>query len=190
MEIIKFKFEEKCNISNDINEHLPTLKKYTQECDVVIEMGVRSIISTWAFLAGKPKKLTSIDIVNPIDYINHDKNGCDLDLVKKAANEENIDFNFILGDTLKIEIDECDLLFIDTLHNYSQLKKELELHSNKVKKYIILHDTESFKTKGETNNELGIWKAVEEFLELNVNWSIKECFKNNNGLTILERKND
>lgn len=33
----------------------------------------------------------------------------------------------------------------------------------------------------------GLWPAIEEFLENNKNWKIKERFTNNNGLTILEK---
>ena len=50
-------------------------------------------------------------------------------------------WDFFVADTRQLEIEETDLLFIDTWHDYLQLKKELFRHSNKVKKYIILHDT-------------------------------------------------
>ena len=42
------------NTPSDINEHLPTLRKYAEECDHITEMGVRWIVSTYAFLAAKP----------------------------------------------------------------------------------------------------------------------------------------
>ena len=35
----------------------------------------------------------------------------------------------------------------------------------------------------------GLWPAIEEFLDSNKNWKIKERFRNNNGLTILEKIN-
>ena len=35
----------------------------------------------------------------------------------------------------------------------------------------------------------GLWPAIEEFLENNKNWKIKERYINNNGLTILEKFN-
>ncbi len=183
-------YQDKCQNKNDINEHLPTLKKYTEKCDVVIEMGVRSIVSTWAFLAGKPKKLISIDIVEPKNFLNHDPSGCNLDLVSFLAKKNDIDFEFVLGNTLEISIQECDFLFIDTLHNYEQLTKELELHACKVKKYIGFHDTESFKNIGELNNDQGIWKAIEEFFLSNKEWVICEKFLNNNGLTIIQKINN
>ena len=53
-------YDTLCNRGSDINEHLPTLKKYSEECDHITEMGVRWLVSTFAFLMGKPKKLVSI----------------------------------------------------------------------------------------------------------------------------------
>lgn len=163
---------------SDINEHLPTLKKYAEECDHITEMGVRGIVSTYALLMGKPKKMISYDIVmcnwGPV-----------FDLVK-----DDTDFTFKIGNTLEIEIEDTDLLFIDTLHNYNQLSKEFSLHAKHVNKYIILHDTTSFEFRGESyqgSSERGIWFAVDEFLKDNPQWVIKEKFINNNGLTILEK---
>lgn len=170
-----------CSINSDINEHLPTLKKYATDCDVVIEMGVRWIVSTWALLDAKPKKLISIDINHP--------NSCggNLELVEKLAQEENLNFQFIQADTTKIEIPECDLLFIDTWHVYDQLKKELQLHGNKAKKYIAFHDTKTFGTVGEDPAYKGLNLAINEFLSENKNWEIEKIYENNNGLTIIKR---
>ncbi len=152
---------------SDINEHLETLKKYASECDTIVELGVRYCVSTWALLVGKPKKMVSIDIKHPNDF------GGNLQEVYLAAMDENIDFQFVLGDSLKVEIPECDLLFIDTVHTYEQLSQELKKHGSKVRKYIILHDTILPEMQ----------KAANEF----EGWSTKEQFTNNNGLTILER---
>ena len=189
---IKTIYEEECRKESDINEHLPTLKKYTEECETVIEMGVRTVVSTWAFLAGKPKKLLSIDLKYPDHY------GGDLPRAEQQAEQEGIDFEFMIGDTAQITIPECDLLFIDTWHVYEQLKKELELHADKAQKYIIMHDTTTFAVMGERRPHhctdtipgqagKGILPALNEFLADNPQWKIKEVFQNNNGLTIIER---
>lgn len=182
-------YDQKCNDDSDINEHLPTLKKYAEECNHITEMGVRWIVSTYAFLMGKPDKLISIDIQHPDTW------NADLSLVETAATEVNTKFEFILGDTLQIDIEETDLLFIDTWHAYKQLKAELDKHHNKAKKYIILHDTTSYESKDETSYESlgwlgdgpGIGKAIDEFLTENSEWELHEKFTNNNGLTILKR---
>ena len=186
-------FQLRVNHSSDINEHLETIKNFASECEHITEMGVRSVVSTWAFLAAKPKRLVSMDIVQ-----------CPVQDAAIAANNEGIDFEFIVADTSnpQLDIEPTDLLFIDTWHVYDQLKIEFKLHSNKVKKYIILHDTTTFGEVGESGSDLiinpvtgqmemmrkrGLWPAVEEFLAENTNWTLKERFTNNNGLTILQR---
>jgi hypothetical protein len=138
MEKIIQKYEELSDRPSDINEHLHTLKKYTEECNTVVEMGVRSIVSTWAFLAGNPKKLISLDLYNPTKF------GGNLQEVYDAVKETNIDFSFVEDSSLNYELKNCDLLFIDTWHSYLQLKMELNRHHKKVNKYIILHDTVSY----------------------------------------------
>jgi hypothetical protein len=190
METLEQKYTSLTLTPSDINEHLPTLKKYSEECDHITEMGVRWIVSTYAFLMGKPKTLISIDIQSPTTW------GASLNPVQVYALEEDINFKFILGNTLEIEIEQTDLLFIDTWHAYKQLKSELALHHSKVNKYVILHDTTNFEFHDEDSYEAwgwkgenkGIWPAVEEFLQENSEWILHERFTNNNGLTILKRK--
>lgn len=188
------KYVELSKTPSDINEHLETLKKYTQECDIVIEMGVRSIVSTWAFLAGNPKKLVSLDLYNPSHF------GANLQEVYDAAVDAGIDFTFVEQDSLTYDIESCDLLFLDTWHDFLQLKKELTRHHSNVKKYIILHDTVSFSyqdeksademgqaNEKETNLPKGLVPAIDEFLYHNKNWIMWEKKPNNNGLTVLKR---
>jgi hypothetical protein len=180
------------NTPSDINEHIPTIIKYGSECETITEMGVRGIVSTWGWLACSPKWLKCYDLHNPSRW------GGDIQSVYDTANAYGIQFMFEEKDILKIEIEETDLLFIDTWHAYDQMKKELELHSNKVKKYICFHDTTSYEfidenighenAWGKQSSGKGIWPAIEEFLEENKDqWILKERFKNNNGFTIIER---
>lgn len=46
------KYNQICETRSDINEHLPTLYKYSKECESILELGVRSAVSTFAFLKG------------------------------------------------------------------------------------------------------------------------------------------
>ena len=177
-------FEELCKKESDINEHLPILRDLSKDCSHITEMGVRYIVSSWAFLEGLDRggTLVSIDITHPSFY------GGDLGQFQIACMQKGIDFSFILGDTKEIEIEETDLLFIDTLHRYEQLKIELKKHANKAKKYIAFHDTTTFATMGDDGIEgNGIWKAIEEFLVEHKEWKIKHRYTNNNGLLILEK---
>lgn len=184
----------------DISEHLRTLQKYASLCEHVTELGVREVCSTWALLAGNPKNLNSFDIV-PANGIEN--------IVKSLADQAGIKWNFYVENVLTTDkICETDLLFIDTLHSYVQLSLELMLHGNKARKFIIFHDTFLFANRDEGQVEIGVLphhlkeKALElqrsdkhglvpallEFLDKNQNWKVKEIFKNNNGLTVLERQ--
>ena len=177
---------------SDINEHMPAIVKYGSECETITEMGVRGIFSTWGWLACAPKRLICYDIHNPSKW------GGDLQSVYDTAAAYELNFAFEIADVLKLEIEQTDLLFIDTWHAYDQLKQELKLHANKVNRYICFHDTTSFEFRdepkghentweGESSGK-GIWPAIEEFLEENKGeWVLKERFMNNNGFTVIER---
>lgn len=170
-------YNQLCSTPSDINEHLPVLKALTEECETVTEMGVRYCVSTFAFIEGRPKKLTSIDIVHPRTYVAQGGPQA-FEKVVELCQEKDIDFEFVEASTLDVEIEPTDLLFIDTLHTYEQLSKELALHGNKAKKYLVFHDTVSCPE---------LMPAIEEFLAGNKAWRVKEHYKNNNGLFICEK---
>lgn len=181
------------NTPSDINEHFPTIIKYGSECKTITEFGVRGVVSTWGWLASMPDRLTCYDLHYPNRWQG------DLQSVYDTANHLGIEFEFIQGDSLQIDIEQTDLLFIDTWHVYDQLIRELIKHESFVNKYICLHDTTSYEFVNEANSsehslndpltKHGLWPAVEEFLRTNTNWILKERFTNNNGFTILERIN-
>ena len=181
----------------DINEHLPTLRKYASMCEHVTEMGTRFAISTFAFIIGKPKKFISIDM-NYHFFQPYEEE------IKTFAEACGTSFQFIEADVLKFDIEQTDMLFIDTLHTYNQLSKELRKHEKSVNKWIVLHDTitfgqrdEDFYQNGKISEEIkfdsidkrGLYTALLDFLAENNNWKIKEHYSNNNGLTIIERIN-
>ncbi len=80
------------------------------------------------------------------------------------------------------------------------LSKELARHHNKVKKYMLFHDTISYRFHDEgnyltgntesevkSNTSTGLEAALREFLQKNSNWKEIETYINNNGLTVLGR---
>jgi hypothetical protein len=184
--IVEEKYHYLRNTPSDINEHFPIIKGYTEECESVLELGVRWIVASWAFLAGKPKVYTGFDIEHPSKF------GASLDELKKGAEQQGTQFDFILGDDLNPEIynqlPNFDLIFIDTDHTYQQVKNELEVYHSKANKYLMLHDIVSFRNGGFDKDEKGIWAAIMEFLFYHEEWELWESFANNNGLTILRRK--
>ena len=172
--MIQEKYEQLCLTPSDINENLPVLKKYAEQSDSIVELGVRAIVSTWALLAGKPKILVSVDIEDPSVY------GGNLMEVYDAANQEDINFSFIKASSLEITIPEVDMLFIDTIHTKDFLSQELAKHADKVKKFIAFHDT-AIPDLPE------MAECVNEFLASHPEWQVAEHHVNNNGLTVIKR---
>jgi hypothetical protein len=168
----------------DISEHIDTLYEYALQCDTIVELGVNEGISTTAFVKAvqdKPEiKFHNYDYMEPNPMFRQLLDMCE---------KEKVNINFTEADSRQIVIPECDLLFVDTLHIYEQLRDELTLHGNKAKKWILLHDTETFKERGVVEGSMGLQAAVKEFIEKNAEWVVKKHYPNNNGLTVLERKN-
>lgn len=193
-----------CYTPSDIYEHLPTLNKLSSECETICEFGVRSIVSTWAFLTGLLENNSNVK-----NLISVDIEKVDIQHVIDIAKDANINMKFICEDSIKCEIPDTDMLFIDTWHIYGHLKRELKAHHKKVKKYIVMHDTELDKTFGESIRcgwdliqqsiksgypieeiTMGLQKAIDEFLKENKEWTLYKNYTNNNGLTILKRNDN
>ena len=166
---------------SDINEHLETLYGFALNCEHITEMGVRGVVSTWAFLNAKPKKLVCYDL----------EKSPNVDVAISRAEAEGLKMVFYEADVLKADIEHTDFLFIDTFHTCTQLKAELERHAGKANKYIGFHDTTSFEWVGEEPydgsgiKDKGLRYALVPFLEANPEWQIVYHTNKNNGLTII-----
>lgn len=162
---------------SDINEHVERLRQLGESCSHITEFGVRTGVSTIAWVAARPKTLVCYDI----------RRCSEVDSIEEAAKEIDVAFIFHERDVLKVTIDPTDLLFIDTLHTYDQLCAELALHASCVRAMIVLHDTTTYGVSGELPRTRGLWPAVEEFLVANPAWKLHERRTNNHGLTVLKR---
>lgn len=164
-----------CNRTSDINEHLPLLAELSAQGKCVVELGVGWAQSTRAFLRNDIE-LHSYEF-SPLPGIPE---------FFQQAKESGRNVTLHVADTRTVEVPECDMLFVDSLHVYEQVQKELELHAHKARKYIGFHDTTSFEHNGEFGGR-GIWPAVQEFIDSHPEWKMIERRTNNNGLTVLQR---
>ena len=206
MKYIEKKYSELCKTTSDINEHLPTIYNYAKKSESIFETGVRGVVSSWALIYGL---LSNKNTSNPKIFMN-DINECDLVELLEKTKELSIKISYKWSNNLTLDFgkEKFDLTFIDTWHCYGQLKRELNKFNKITNKYIIMHDTtldeyfgeslrmgwdvfEQSKTTGIPIEEIkkGVWPAIEEFLLENKEWSLKERYLNNNGLTILEKNN-
>jgi hypothetical protein len=168
-------YQDACIRVTDIHEHLPILSDLTSQCNHVTELGVGWAQSTRAFLRHNV-------ILHSYEY-SPQPGIIDFFIDAKKSGRE---VTLHIDDTRKVEIEPTDLLFVDSLHVYEQVKTELELHADKTKKYIVFHDTTLFADRGEFGGK-GIWPAIQEFMDSHSEWELVERRTNNNGLTILKR---
>jgi hypothetical protein len=189
--------------ASDINRHLPAIYHYARQCESIAEFGVRGVVSTWALLrglmenGGRKKELLCVDIEDIPEIEN----------VRNVAQSNGIAVTFQRHDSATCSIPEVDLLFIDTWHVYGHLKRELNHHHGQVRKYILMHDTETDGLIGESvrngwnlaeqarlsgypEQELrwGLQRAISEFLASHPDWKLLRRYHHNNGLTILGRE--
>ena len=181
---LKDEYDFARNTPSDIYQHISILFETAKEVDHVTEMGVRTGMSTRAFLYADPKKFIAYDLKkDPL-----------IDDMFKYCKSLGKDFHYCENDVLKIEIEDTDLLFIDTYHCYEQLTQELKLHAKKVSKYIAFHDVATYGYVGENLSfqnfagTKGILPAIAEFLEENKEWKIVHHVDNNNGMMVIEKK--
>lgn len=73
---------------------------------------------------------------------------------------------------------EVDLMLIDSLHTRSHMEKELAVHSQYVKKYIVFHDTTTVSQ---------LYDGIKKFCENNP-WKLYERGTSNVGYTVIKRK--
>lgn len=200
---IEAQFDKERLTASDINEHLPTLRRYASECETVAECGVRAIVSTWALLSGliagpgPNRHLICVDIA-PVPQIAG---------VAEIAREAGIRLEFQQTDSVRADLGSgVDMLFIDTWHVYGHLRRELAAHHAKVRRFIAMHDTTVDGERGETlrcgqdisgamaasgysavDVTTGLSRAIKEFLAEHPEWIVDSIYVNNNGLTILRR---
>lgn len=175
---IQSMYTQAVNVQSDINEHVPTLSMLAAQCHRVTEFGVRHGVSTVGLLHGIPEtgRVISYDInrSTTIDRLNIARANC---------------FEFHIGDSLLVDIEPTDMLFIDTKHTADQLYAELIRHAPKVGRWIVMHDTTIYGNTGEDGGP-GLLPAMQRFMTEFPEWTVYRHDENNNGLTVISRSQE
>lgn len=178
MKLLKM-YEEVAQKQTDISQALPILRGLASIVDHVTEFGMREGNSTTALMAGLPRVL-----------ITYDHRAVPLKPLVEAAAEARVEFIITRQNVLEAApIEETDLLFIDTLHTFDQLTKELKIHGSRATRFIAFHDTHTFgKTcQGKKGGE-GLLPAIGNFLKANRKWRLLYHTVKENGFTVIGRQ--
>lgn len=176
-------YQRACTTPSDVVEHVSYLNLLAQDCKHITEIGVRFGTTSTAFINSKAK-LRSYDI-----YVQPEARQL-FDVFRNTGRDIVLYEQSSLAPSL---MEPTDMLFIDGLHTYQQVKEELALWSHWVRKYIVLHDTVTYahidqdQPNPPQGTIQGLMPALNQFLETNGNWRIRAVFYNNNGLTVIER---
>lgn len=142
-----------------------------KDCDSYTELGVNQGATLAAVMLQNPDKVRAYDIsLKPYNFAK--------DHFDKYAADNSIDYAISEDDTLKCVLDSVDLLYIDTLHRYEHLTKELARHADKARKYIVFHDTHA---------QQGLKRAVQEFVQQHSEWSIVTDCQEHVGFMTIKR---
>lgn len=160
----------KWKMVGDMWARMDFIQKKFNGIQVITEFGPFQGCSTAAWLYLRPKKFTTVDRGIALN----------LEIFKQAAEEINVEFNFIIADDLKIEIEPCELLFIDTVHTEEHTFKELELHADKVSKYLVFHDI--------NETRFGTLAGIKKWWGKHPEWIEVYSDQNDCGFMILERR--
>lgn len=160
----------------DLKGHIPRLRELAEGNALVVELGTARGGSTAAFLAARPKRLISVDLLAP-SWLGE---------AQKHVN--GMSWEFIQGDSKTVELPEkIDLLFIDTIHTAQQVYEELSRHAPKVRGLIVLHDTKTFGERGEDGGP-GLLPALRRFLKEHPEWTVLKHYEDWHGLTVLSNR--
>ena len=175
-------YEKYCSESRASSPHLPTLRRYAARCRSCAEFGVKDGASASALLLGCPGPVYGFDIK-------------ETSAARKLQSLVGKTWVYTICDTREAVLPECDLLFLDSMHNYDHVRAELEIHAEKVRKYLIFHDTITFGSVGaldESGNPasgtLGIRPAIDELMMRDRSWFIERHDYHSHGLLVLERR--
>ena len=165
---------------------MPTMVLLGSLAEVVIQTGEREGYSGAAFAKGlslNGKERKELYVIDATRQPIQDK----FDTYTFPCKRTFINRN-VLEIQLPKELPECDVMFIDTLHEANHVWSELHNLAPLCKKYLVFHDTVSQGQYSlDTNTPLGINMAIDKYTEENGFEFISELFFNH-GMRIYKRK--
>jgi hypothetical protein len=163
--------------ASDFNEHFSAIREFAAKCEHVTEFGARDY-GVIALLAGQPKELRSY---------NSQPEGAAFWKAERIAKEMGVKLLITHEEPNMVEIDETDLLFCDT--NGHDLLADLERHYAKLRRFVVVHDTEVYGAKL-PDGRPGLKIQLMQFMRLHPEWTVVYSTVTQHGLMVLSRNPD
>jgi hypothetical protein len=184
-------YQRHCATKTAISAHLPTLRNLAAGLSLAMEFGVKRGASSSALLMGA-ERVISYDIAPTPE-------------AKELQRIAGGQWDYRIGDSRKAPPEACDLLFVDSQHDYPTCKAELDRHADSVRRFLVLHDVTTFGevgALGESGKQawqyvvgqtcppeaLGIRPAIDELQIRDPSWRIAARFTESHGLLVLQRR--
>lgn len=180
-----------CAAGTAMSPHLPRLRALAEGLSTAVEFGVKRGGSSSALLLGA-QRVVSFDIAATQEAR----------ALKELVGDR---WDYRIQDSRTADVPEAELLFIDSLHTYAQIKAELDAHAHKVTRFLVAHDVTTFGevgAVGETGAQawpyvrgqscpeqfLGIRPALDQMMANDQSWRIAARYTDSHGLLVLERR--
>lgn len=153
----------------DMYKRLDYIQKTFIGVETITEFGPFQGCSTAAWISLRPKKFVTVD------------RGVSLDIpvFQQAAEEVGVSFKFVIGNDIEIDIEPCELLFIDTMHTEDHTFNELLRHADKISKYLVFHDVNP--------NRFDTLKGINKWWVNHLEWQLKYQDFEDCGFMVLEK---
>lgn len=188
---LEARYRADCAGGTAIAAHLPRLRALAEGCQIAVEFGVKRGASAVALLLGA-EWVISVDLVETPE-------------ARALERLTDVHWEYRIADSRTTPIPSCDLLFLDSLHTYAQVRDELAAHARYVKHWLVFHDVTTFgevAALGETGRQAwtyqpgqsvpdscrGIRPAIDELMIQDPSWCIAARYTDSHGLLVLERR--
>jgi hypothetical protein len=170
----------------ETNKQIYTLLRFACRCDHVTSLTMNTWESAIAFLAAE---------INTIRMYNlGEADSKELETYTKISKELDINFQFR---KVEEDIEETDLLYINTPAEGNYRAMELTKYAKRVRKFILLPNTVTHAHRAVPNiklsadiNPIGLVFGINHFIQNHDNWFILEHDDIEPGMTILVNKDN
>lgn len=184
------------SVKRDLDEHLPKIRELASQCRHVTAIVKRR---EWdvAVLAARPETYVSHSAENDTliktlhEAVRLDQN-IESAIESTGGQSRPPTHTYTthasnLDDLSGVEIEDTDMLILDTIHSADRVQLELERHAPRVRHWVLVRGTGAFGLKAESGGGPGLEQGIGTFIAAHKEWRRVWFTANQYGMTLLSR---